>query len=278
MTTPMPKQDRAEVVDPLAAGEQALAAGDFTEALTHLQAAIAADPTDVSRQRLLVEAQLSAGDLSGARQTYAAIHAAGGADAALLVDLAHLYQLADDAAGARSAIEQAAQLAPDNSAIQLAQAQLYESQGDLAAAVPLYEALAAQYPTAATQLELARCLLALGRFRAADRAFRTLGRIDQDAELLARHGRIWCQVQLGDWRTALEQALGAARADRYDLTTALLAYARDRLFTRLPQEEITAREAALASRFQAVLQEQREVQAEQLVAIVAGEQGGIGRD
>ncbi len=125
---------------------------------------------------------------------------------------------------------------------------------------------------------LARLYLVQGQYHEADTIFRQLSTLDPDAELLARHGRIWCQLKRGDWRSALEQALGAARADRYDLTTALLAYARDRLFTRVPAEEIVAREAALAVRFGAELREYAELyDADPLVQpLDDGEEGARG--
>ncbi len=242
------------------AGLAALDAGEFDEAIGHLTAAARLAPTASAIGRQLGEAQAAAGDLAGARATLEAVAARTSDDPAILVDLAHVCQIAGDSAAARAAIERAAALQPDSPAMQIAQARLYEAQGEGALAAPLYESLARAMPTAANLTQLARVNLALGRYREADAAFRQLALREPEAELMARHGRIWCQIGRGDWRSALEQALGAARADRYELTTALLAYARDRLFTRLPQAEIERREAELAARFTAELREEIERQ------------------
>ncbi|HEY8599964.1 MAG TPA: tetratricopeptide repeat protein [Thermomicrobiales bacterium] len=177
----------------------------------------------------------------------------------MLVDLAHVCQIIGDGAAARAAIERAAELQPGDPSIRLAQARLYESQGEVALAATACADLARLAPTPGILNNLARLYLAQGQYREADAIFRQLGTVDPEAELLARHGRIWCQLKRGDWRSALEQALGAARADRYDLTTALLAYARDRLFTRVPAEESAAREAALEARFGAELRDYAEL-------------------
>ena len=64
------------------------------------------------------------------------------------------------------------------------------------------------------------------------------------------------------------------KADRYDLTTALLAYAKDRLFTRVSDADASARESALEERFMAELQELAELYSADLVG--AGEDGERG--
>jgi hypothetical protein len=51
-------------------------------------------------------------------------------------------------------------------------------------------------------------------------------------------------------------ALTATRLDRFDLTTAFLAYARDRLFARVP--DAAQREAELCERFLAELKEHQD--------------------
>lgn len=251
----------AEAVESVRAGLAALDDGDFQAAVAHLTAAARVAPAVVAIGRRLGEAQAAAGDLAGARATLAATAARAPDDAAILVDLAHVCQIDGDGAAARAAIERAADLDPTDPTIRLAQARLYESQGEMALAARGFAALARTAPTPTILNDWARISLALGEYREADAAFRQLGALDPDAELVARHGRIWSQIGRGDWRSALEQALGAARVDRYDLTTALLAYARDRLFTRMPQPAIAAREAELAARFGAELREHAEIAA-----------------
>jgi hypothetical protein len=106
--------------------------------------------------------------------------------------------------------------------------------------------------------DLARLFLESERFAEADIAFRRLQVVDPEHHVVAQHGRIWCQIKAGDWRGALELAIGAAQVDRFDLTTALLAYAKDRLFTRVEDDEAAAREAALGERFMAELRDHAE--------------------
>ena len=106
--------------------------------------------------------------------------------------------------------------------------------------------------------DLARLFLESGQFAEADKAFRRLQTVDPDHFVFAQHGRIWCQIRTGDWRGALELAIGAAQADRYELTTALLAYAKDRLFTRVADDAVVAREAELGERFAAAMREHAE--------------------
>jgi Flp pilus assembly protein TadD len=172
---------------------------------------------------------------------------------------------------ARAAIERAAELRPDDVSIKLALARIYESLGETALAAATFSDLASMVATPAVLNNLARLQLALGQYREADAPFRRLGALDPESDLVARHGRIWCQIKRRDWRSALELSLGAAKADRYELTTALLAYARDRLFTRLSEGEIEAREAALEARFMAALHEHAELYGADLLG--AGEDG-----
>ncbi len=262
------------VAQQVEAGLAALDVGEFDQAITLFKAAQHQSPQSMTIQQYLGEAQAAAGDLVGAQATLAAIPAAQIADPAVLVDLAYLYQMTGDNDRAAATIAQAVALQPDNLTVQLAQARLYESQDNDEQAVPIYAALveATQLPIMATQL--ARLNLRLGKYREADRAFQQLATLDPDADLVARHGRIWAQIKRGDWRSALQQALGAAKADRFDLTTALLAYARDRLFTRVADAEIATREADLELRFQAELRDQIELQEADLLALLADDEGG----
>ena len=268
----------AAAAESVGAGLAALEAGDFDAAVAQLTTAARLAPEAIAIGRQLGEAQAANGDLGGARATLDQLAARAPNDAAVLVDLAHVCQIVGDDAAARAAIERAAALQSDDPAIRLAQARLYESQGELALAVTTFAELARLTLAPGILTNLARLSLAQGQFRGADTIFRQLGALDPEAELVARHGRIWCQLRRGDWRSALEQALGAARADRYDLTTALLAYARDRLFTRVPQDEITTREAALEARFAAEMREYAELyDADPLVQpLDDGEEGARG--
>jgi 8-oxo-dGTP pyrophosphatase MutT (NUDIX family) len=109
-------------------------------------------------------------------------------------------------------------------------------------AAATFGVVAQALPTEPVLLDLARVNLSLGRYSEAEAAFRRLAELDPDRDLLAQHGRIWCRIKRRDWRGALQFALYVAKADRYDLTTALLAYAKDRLFTRVSDADAAARE------------------------------------
>jgi Flp pilus assembly protein TadD len=242
-----------------AAGLAALEEGEFEEAVALLRQAADLAPGDVAIQRELGEALAAIGDFAGAG---AALDKAAGLapdDAGILLDLAHVRQMGGDNAAARAAIERAAVLQPDDVGIRLAQARIYESLGETALAAATFSEVSSTVAAPAVLNNLARLQLALGQFREADATFRRLGALDPESDLVARHGRIWCQIRRQDWRSALELSLGAARADRYDLTTALLVYARDRLFTRLSASEIEAREAVLEERVIAALHDHAEL-------------------
>jgi hypothetical protein len=77
-----------------------------------------------------------------------------------------------------------------------------------------------------------------------------------------------CRIKLGDWRGALDVALGATRLDRFELTTAFLAYAKDRLFYNPP--DALQREADLTDRFLAALREHEDAHAEEEGDAAAG--------
>ena len=242
-----------------AAGLAALEEGDFAEAVAQLRAAAALDPSNNAVRRELGEALAATGDFAGAGAVLDEAAALAPDDAETLLHLAHVRQMGGDGAAARAAIERAAALRPDDPGIRLSLARIYESVGETALAAETFSEVADTVDSPTVLNDLARLYLALGQYREADATFRRLGALDPESDLVARHGRIWCQIKRRDWRSALELSLGAAKADRYDLTTALLAYARDRLFTRLPEGEIAAREAELEARVMAALHEHAEL-------------------
>lgn len=252
-----------------AAGLAALEEGDFDEAIVHLRAAVALDPADGAVWRNLGEALAATGDFAGAGAVLDEAAGRAPEDTATLLDLAHVRQMGGDGAAARAAIERAAALKPEDIGIRLSLAQIYESVGETALAAATFSDVARVVASPAVLNNLARLYLALGQYREADATFRRLRALDPESDLVARHGRIWCQIKRRDWRSALELSLGAAKADRYDLTTALLAYARDRLFTRVPAGEIEVREAELEGRVMAALHEHAELYSADLLG--AGE-------
>lgn len=115
---------------------------------------------------------------------------------------------------------------------------------------------------------LARCdaawlLLALNRPDEAGEMFRSLRRTDpeQDHELHAIHGLVIVQIRRRDWRRALNLAIEATRLDRYDFTTALLAYISSRLF----DQQCAVTEQELNDRFELEHREHRRLHAEAVV-------------
>ncbi len=240
-------------------GAIAVEEGEFDQAIGHLQQAVGLALADTTLRRQLGEALAASGDLPAAAAALEAAAQLTPDDVAVLVDLAHVRQMLGDGAGARTAIEQAATVQPADVAIQLSLARIYESLGEEALAAATFASVAQAMPTDAVLLDLARLNLRLGRNVEAEAAFRQLAALDPDRDLVAQHGRIWARIQRGDWRGALEVALYVAKADRFDLTTALLAYAKDRLFTRVSADEVAARETALRERFEGELQEQAEL-------------------
>jgi tetratricopeptide (TPR) repeat protein len=255
-------------------GAIAVEEGEFDEAISQLKRAVGMALTDTSLRRQLGEALAASGDLRGAAATLDEAAQLAPDDVAVLVDLAHVRQMLGDASGAREAIEHAAEVQSADAIIQLALARIYESNGELELAAASFDVVAQALPTAPVLLDLARLNLRLGRYGEAEAAFKQLAALDPDRDLVAQHGRIWCRIKRRDWRGALEFALFVAKADRFDLTTALLAYAKDRLFTRVSDADAAAREADLEARFLAELQDQAELYSADLVG--AGEDGERG--
>jgi hypothetical protein len=143
-----------------------------------------------------------------------------------------------------------------------AQARIYDALGEHALAVAAARRLTAMETSPAVLIEAARLCLQARQFKDAEAVFRRLQTVDPDHFVVAQHGLIWCRLGRGDWRGALELAVGATHADRFDLTTELLAYARDRLFTRMPPDEIAAREAALGEQLMISLRQHAELHRE----------------
>ena len=153
-------------------------------------------------------------------------------------------------------------LQPASREVARAQARIYEALGEQTLAVAATQRMTATETSPAALTEAARLCLHARQFREAEAVFRRLQVVDADHFVFAQHGLIWCRLGRGDWRGALELAIGATRADRFDLTTELLAYARDRLFTRMPADEAAARESALAEQFMASLRQHAELHRE----------------
>ncbi len=218
---------------------------------------------EVEEARRLSDALEERGD---PRAAAAVLEKAAGRDADpdLLVDLGYARLTAGDAAGARGAFERALALRPSDALIRRPLAQIYESLRKPAEAARTLAAIPREAASPRVLGDLARLYLATKRYPEAEEACRALVTRDPDHALLAQHGVTLCRIKRGDWRGALDVALTATRLDRFDLTTAFLAYAKDRLFHRVPDAE--RREAELTERFLAELREHDEAH--------AGDEGG----
>jgi tetratricopeptide (TPR) repeat protein len=238
--------------------------GAHDEGLAELRRAAELRPGDADSARRLSDALEERGDLKGA--VAALERVAGGAtrDADLLLDLGYARLNAGDTAGARGAFERALALRPADPVIRRPLAQIYESLGKPKQAAETLAAIPGAAASPRVLGDLARLYLGLKRYPEAEAACRALGSRDPDHALLAQHGATLCRIKRGDWRGALDVALTATRLDRFDLTTEFLAYAKDRLFYRVPDAE--RREAALTARFLAELREHDEAH--------AGDEGG----
>jgi hypothetical protein len=75
--------------------------------------------------------------------------------------------------------------------------------------------------------------LHLHRYGEVEATLRVLGERDRTAQVMAHHGIVLCRAKCQDWRGALDAALETTRIDRYGLTTAFLAYAKDGFFGSL---------------------------------------------
>jgi Flp pilus assembly protein TadD len=213
------------------------------------------------------------GDLEGAIAVLERAAGSATRDAGLLVDLGYARLMGGDRARARQAFERALALRPADGLIRQPLAQIYESLGKPARAAQTLAAIPRESATPRVLGDLARLYLGLKRYREAEEVFGALRARDSEHALLAQHGITLCRIKRGDWRGALDVALTATRMDRFDLTTAFLAYAKDRLFSRVP--DAMRRESELGERFLAELKEHEDVHGEEEVLQDTGAAGEV---
>jgi tetratricopeptide (TPR) repeat protein len=200
------------------------------------------------------------GDLREAAALLKSIARSKTQDADLLVDLGYAQLAEGDKVAARHAFERALAVRPGDSAIRRPLAQIYESTGKPALAAKTLAAIPRESASPRVLGDVIRLYFGLKRYAEAGEACAALEANDREHALLAQHGLTLSRIKRGDWRGALDVALSATRLDRFDLTTAFLAYAKDRLFTRVPDAE--RREADLEERFFAELREHETLHAE----------------
>jgi len=232
-------------------------------------------PGNAETARRLSDALEERGDLKGAAAVLEKAAGRATRDPDLLVDLGYARLNAGDRARARLAFERALALRPADALIRRPLAQIYESLGKRAEAARTLADIPREAASARVLGDLARLYLGLKKYREAEEACAALRTSDPEHALVAQHGITLCRIKRGDWRGALDVALSATRLDRFDLTTAFLAYAKDRLFHRVPDAD--RREAELLERFLTELREHEDAHAEEEGAAPgSGMEEGIG--
>jgi tetratricopeptide (TPR) repeat protein len=247
---------------------------DLDETVAGLRRAAELRPDDAGIARRLSDALEEEGDLKGAAAVLERVAGRATRDPDLLVDLGYARLNAGDGAGARRAFERALALRPTDPLIRRPLAQIYESLGKPKQAAETLAAIPAGAASPRVLGDLARLYLGSKRYREAEEACDALRKRDPEHALLAQHGMTLCRIKRGDWRGALDVALTATRLDRFDLTTAFLAYAKDRLFHRVPDAD--RREADLVERFLAELREHEDAHADERGALAETGEGAIG--
>ena len=244
--------------DKKAAAPEAMRPGDALDLpVEHLRRAFELSPGNVGLARLLSDALEAAGDTGEAMAVLEKASKSAPADVDLLVELGYARLANGDVAQARKAFERAVSLRPRDPVVRRPLAQIYDSAGDKALAAETLAGIPPEEAAAPVLVDLSLLYLALERYDDAAEVFRRLTAAAPDHALAAQHGLTYCMLKSGNWRGALDVALGTIRLDRFDLTTDFLAYAKDRLFSRVPDAERV--EADLRARLLAELGELAEL-------------------
>ena len=232
---------------PALLGAIAAEAGDVDGARRHFLRATEAAPREPRLARTVAEVLSAAGAFAEAATVLERSSGSGADEAGLLVDLGYARMMTGERLAARAAVDRASTSRPDDPSLWRSIARIYDAVEEPTLAASSLAQAARLAPSPRALSDLAQLYLRLERHAEAEAAFEQLAKVDGEHELVARHGQTFCRIKRGDWRGALEFALAATRLDRLSLTTEFLAYAKDRLFTRVPDAE--RREAALAERF-----------------------------
>ena len=214
-------------------GRIAVAEGDFQAAANHFRKAAALDPSDLELPRQLAEALQTVGQLEEAIEVLEKLTSRDSNSPELFIDLGYALFAHGNSTGARQALERAAALRPADKGVLFALAQLYQAIGEPALAAEVLSKKFADDASPRVLNDLARLYFHLQRYGEAEAALRLLRERDRTAQVMAQHGIVLCRAKCKDWRGALDTALEATRSDRYGLTTAFLAYAKDGFFGSL---------------------------------------------
>ena len=216
----------------------ALRPGDALELpAEHLRRAFELSPGNVGLARLLSDSLEAGGETLEAIAVLEKASKHAPADAELLVELGYARLANGEAIPARKAFERALSLRPRDVLIRRPLAQIYEQMGHAALAAETLSAIPQEHLGPRLLGDLAILYLNLERYQDAAAVFKRLLAADSDHGLVAQHGLTFCLIKSQNWRGALDVALETIKLDRFDLTTNFLAYAKDRLFSRVPDAE-----------------------------------------
>jgi Flp pilus assembly protein TadD len=220
------------------AAPDALRPGDALDLpVEHLRRAFELSPGNVGLARLLSDALEAAGDTGEAMAVLEKASKSAPGDVDLLVELGYARLANGDAGQARKAFERALSQRPGDAGVRRPLAQIYQSAGERALAAETLAGIPPEDAGPRDLGDLAVLYLDLERFEDAAAVFRRMMAGDPDHPLPAQHGLTFCMIKARNWRAALDVALATIKLDRFDLTTDFLAYAKDRLFSRVPDAE-----------------------------------------
>ena len=180
---------------------------------------------------------------------------------AVLVDLGHVLFTLGEIREAIETLERAQQQSHGEIPLLRSLSGMYAAAGQLEAALrATSEILDLQPKDILANCDAAWLCLQLDRLDQAASVYTTLRSIDTDPEheLYAVHGLVMIEIQRKNWRRALDRAIDASRLDRYESTTALLAFISSQLFA----EESDIQEEELRERFAQEHQQHRLLHAE----------------
>jgi tetratricopeptide (TPR) repeat protein len=231
------------------------------DAVAALEQATRIDPGSRDGWYHLAIARMMMGELPMAAEAFRTALRVSPDDAAALTDLSNVLFMIGRSHEALETLQVARRLRPDDLSIARNLADMFVTAGQLESALQTTREILELSPCNIVSLSDAAWLnYQLNQLEEASVAFRALQAAvpDTDQGLYGLHGLVMTEIRRRNWRRALELAIEATRADRYEFTTLLLQLISSRLFDK--ESEIT--EAELEERFEAEYREHRRLCAE----------------
>ena len=231
------------------------------EAVAALEQATRIDPSGRDGWYHLAIGRMMLGELPAAAEAFRAALRVAPDDAAALTDLSNVLFTMGRAHEALETLQVARRLRPGDVSIARNLADMFVTAGQFESALQTTREILELSPEDIVALSDAAWLnYQLNRLEEASAAFRALQAVAADADqgLYASHGLVMTEIRRRNWRRALELAIEATRADRYEFTTLLLQLISNRLFDK--ESEVT--ETELDERFEAEYHEHRRLCAE----------------